>query len=61
MELTFKELQKREVINVNDGQSFGRITDVKLSFPKGIITGIYVPGRRGGFLSRLFDRSQKNS
>ncbi len=58
MELSFQELQKKDVINIVDGKSLGRIKDLKLSFPRGLLTGIIVPGNRGGFLSKLFDRNK---
>ena len=58
MELSFKELQKRDVINTSDGRCLGRITDMKLSFPGGVLTGITVPGRRVNFFLRLFDKSE---
>ena len=57
MELTYNELKKRDVINVVDGTCLGRICDLRISFPKGIMTGIYVPGRKGCF-SKFFDRKQ---
>ena len=57
MELTYNQLKNRDVINVVDGKCLGRITNMKFSFPKGVITGIYVPGRRVLGL-RLFDRSE---
>ena len=64
MELSFKELQKREVINVTDGKSLGNIVDLTLDFPKGILTGISVPTKKSclsklGFGDRLFVESYK--
>ncbi len=57
MQLSFCDLRKKDVINVADGRCLGRIIDLTLKFPQGILTGITVPGRRiYGF--RLFDRSQ---
>lgn len=58
MELSFRDLQKRDVINIVDGRSFGRIKDIQLSFPQGKLVGIVVPGRRDGFILRLFDRNK---
>ena len=56
MQLSFRELRKKDVINVSDGRCLGRIIDLTLSFPQGILTGITVPGRKScGF--RLFDRN----
>ena len=57
MELTYNELRKREVINVTDGRSLGRITDVRFDFPEGVIVGIYVPGRRLSGIFRIFDKT----
>lgn len=58
MELTFCELAKRDVINIADGRCLGRITDLKLGFPNGVLLGIIVPGRKvHGFL-KIFDRSR---
>ena len=58
MELSFKELKKRDVVNISDGSSFGHITDLELSFPKGVLTAIIVPGKRGGGVFGLFNRSK---
>lgn len=55
MELTYNELKKRDVINISDGKCLGRITNIKLRFPQGVLVGIFVPGRKG---CRLFDRSE---
>lgn len=64
MELSFKDLQKREVINVPDGKSFGNIVDLTLSFPKGILIGITVPAKKSifnvfGFYEKLFIEDYK--
>ncbi len=58
MELSFNELKKRDVINLPDGRCLGRITDIRLSFPKGILTGIIVPGRKSKRVFSFFDRSE---
>lgn len=58
MELSFNELKKREVININDGKSMGYITDLTLSFPAGTLTGITVPERKMNFICRLFNKSE---
>lgn len=57
MDLTFKELQKRDVINIVDGKCLGNITDLKLSFPNGKLVGIVVPGKKLNFFLKLFDKS----
>ena len=48
MDLTYKELSKREVINVADGRCLGKIVDASFSFPQGVLTGIFVPVRTSG-------------
>ena len=58
MDISFRELQKRDVINIPDGKCLGRITDLVLDFPRGIMTGIYVPGKRQGIFSRIFSRTE---
>ena len=58
MELTYNELRTREVINVVDGKSLGKIIDLTLSFPEGKLRGITVPGHRQGFFAKLFDRGR---
>ena len=57
MELTFKELKKRDVINIADGRCLGRITDLKLKFPQGVLTGIFVPGKRYRGLFWFLDKN----
>ncbi len=58
MNLTFNDLKKRDVINVVDGRCLGNIIDIDLSFPKGILVGIIVPGKRTNCFLRLFDRNK---
>ncbi|MBO5928179.1 MAG: YlmC/YmxH family sporulation protein [Clostridia bacterium] len=57
MKLTYKELKEREVINVVDGKSLGKIVDLTLCFPEGKLVGITVPGRNLNCFAKLFDRS----
>ncbi len=57
MKLTFKELKEREVINVTDGRSLGKIIDLTLDFPEGKLVGITVPGRNLSWFARIFDKS----
>ena len=57
MELSFRDLRKRDVINVSDGACLGRIIDMVLDFPEGVLTGIVVPGRRGRGLFGFFNKS----
>lgn len=58
MELSFKELKKREVINISDGRSLGFMTDMTLSFPSGKLSSITVPGKKS---SGIFSCFSKNS
>ena len=58
MELSYSELKKRDVINVPDGRCLGRIIDLRLSFPNGVLTGIIVPGRKSKRLFACFDHSE---
>ena len=46
MVLSYKELKKREVVNIADGRSFGKITDLKLEFPCATLKGIVVCERK---------------
>ncbi len=58
MDLSFKELKKREVINIADGKSYGHIKNLVISFPYGYLTGIIVSqcGAKGIF--SIFDNSE---
>ncbi|MBQ0099654.1 MAG: YlmC/YmxH family sporulation protein [Firmicutes bacterium] len=58
MQLSFKELKKRDVINVADGRNLGSITDLSLVFPSGMFTGITVPGKKVNWFLRLFQKSE---
>ena len=54
MILSYKELRKRDVVNIADGKSFGKITDLKLDFPCATLKGIVVcDKKRGGIFSFL--------
>ena len=57
MELTYKELQKRDVINIADGRCLGRMVDARFDFPRGILIGIYVPARKNKGIFSCFDKS----
>lgn len=58
MILSFKELKKREVINIADGTSFGKITDMQLDFPCATLKSFTVcDRRRSGFLC-LFRKNE---
>ena len=56
MNLSFNDLRKRDVINLTDGKCFGKITDLVLKFPEGVLQGIVVPADNG-FFSRLFNKN----
>ena len=58
MDLSFRELQKRDVINLPDGKNLGRITNLMLNFPQGVLTGIFVPGKKQNCFSRLFSKTE---
>ena len=58
MVLSFNDLKKREVINVADGRSFGKPIDIRIEFPKGLMTGIVVHGARRKGVLGLFCRSE---
>ena len=47
METTFCDLKEKEVINVGDGRSLGKITDFVITIPEGRVLGIVVPGKKG--------------
>lgn len=57
MELSYRDLAKKDVVNISDGRCLGKITDMKFRFPQGVIVGIVVPGRRTGLL-RWFNRTE---
>ena len=64
MDLSFKDLQKREVINMPDGRCLGHIVDLTLSFPKGVMIGITVPAKKSilnvfGFYEKMFIEDYK--
>lgn len=49
MEISYTELRERDVINISDGRSLGRVCDLVMTYPDGIVCGIVVPGRKRGF------------
>jgi len=58
MVLSFSDIKKREVINITDGRSFGNPTDIRIEFPKAVMTGITVRGARRKGLLGFFSRSE---
>ena len=57
MELSYSELAKKDVINIADGRCLGRITNLKLQFPQGVLIGIFVPARKNRGLFWFLDKS----
>ena len=47
MEISFRELRCKDVINIIDGRNLGRPNDVVFTYPQGCVFGIAVPGKRG--------------
>ena len=58
MDISFKELQKRDVINLPDGKCLGKVTDLVLDFPRAVMTGVCVPGKKQNVLARIFSRTE---
>lgn len=58
MILSYKELKKRDVVNIADGRSFGKLTDLKLDFPCGVLKGIVVCDRKRGGLLGLWCKNE---
>lgn len=54
MILSFRELKKREVVNIPDGKSFGHITDLKIDFPRAILKGIVVCDKKHSGLFKFW-------
>ena len=57
MQLSFKELKKKDVINVLDARCLGRITDVIFRFPEAVLCAIVVPGKKKSLFS-CFDKTK---
>lgn len=58
MVLSYKELRKRDVVNIADGRSFGKITDLKLDFPCATLKGITVCDRNRRGLCGLWCKNE---
>lgn len=54
MEITFDELQEKEVINILAGNKLGRIIDVVFDISTASLKGFIVPGER-----KLFKKSEE--
>ncbi len=59
MELSFKDLKKRDVVNIADGRSFGGIVNLLINFPDGVLSGIMVRGKKNGGLFGFFNRTEE--
>jgi len=49
MEYNYSDLKKKSVVNVLDGKNLGKIIDLIISYPSGLVTGLVVPGRKNSF------------
>ncbi|MBQ9485881.1 MAG: YlmC/YmxH family sporulation protein [Clostridia bacterium] len=58
MILSYKELRKRDVVNMVDGRSFGKLTDLKLDFPCGNLKGIVVCDKKRGGLFNFWNKNE---
>lgn len=47
MEISFRELKCKDVVNIIDGRNLGRPNDIVFNYPQGCVFGIAVPGKRG--------------
>lgn len=47
MEVTFSDLKRKDVINLNDGRNLGRVYDLSFSFPEADVLGFTVTGCKG--------------
>ena len=47
MEVSFRELKNKFVVNVSDGRNLGKANDLLFTYPEGRVLGIAVPGKRG--------------
>lgn len=57
MELTYSELAKKDVINIADGRCLGKINNLKIKFPQGVLVGIFVPARKNKGFFWFLDKS----
>lgn len=58
MILSYKELRKRDVVNIADGRSFGKITDLQLDFPCAVLKGIVVCDKKRSGLFGLWCKNE---
>ena len=59
--ITYQELKKKDVVNIDNGKNLGKITDLVLSENNFQILKIIVPGKKNGFLNcETFEISTKD-
>ena len=51
MSITFQELKKKDVLEVNSGKNLGKVTDLVIEKRSGKILKIVVPGKKGGLFA----------
>lgn len=52
MELSFRQLRTKEVVNVVDGKRLGKVCDVVFCYPENRVIGIVAPDGGGGLFKR---------
>lgn len=55
MEISFSEFRSKMVVNLTDGRRLGHIVDLIFDQNSAKITGVVVPGGRGGFFKSKED------
>ena len=60
MQLTFRELREKEIVNVVDGRKLGRVCDVVLCYPEYKWIGIVAPSSNSIFKREQVLIEQKN-
>lgn len=51
MDYNYSDLKKKNVVNVLDGKDLGKISDIILSYPSGLIKSFIVPGQKRSFFA----------
>ena len=46
---TIADLQRKEVINIRNGERLGYVCDIEFDIEKGVITALIIPGKSGFF------------
>lgn len=47
MDVTFSDLKRKDVINLNDGRNLGKVCDISFTFPEADVLGFTVTGCKG--------------